>query len=275
MSTYAIGDLQGCYASLQTLLKKIRYNPCKDFLWFCGDIINRGPNSLACLDFVKAAVGAGEAVMVLGNHDLHFLAVAEGIKPQAKSDTLSALLNSSQQKSYIRFLRQQPLCHYDSKLDFLMVHAGLVPDWDKHDALAYAKQVETVLKNDRQYIEFLKNMYGNDPNQWDESLVGYERLRFITNVFTRIRFCSEQGELNLTNKSILGSQQDESLPWFQIPNRKSAKDKIIFGHWAALYEDWQDVKSNYLFPIDSGCVWGNALTALNLETYDYVSVSSV
>jgi bis(5'-nucleosyl)-tetraphosphatase (symmetrical) len=139
----------------------------------------------------------------------------------------------------------------------------------------YAKEVENALQDDAKYIDFLKNMYGNEPDKWDDALEGYERLRFITNVFTRIRFCSDAGELNLINKSVLGSQLDNTKPWFQIPHRKSAKDKIIFGHWAALYEHWPEVKTDFLFPIDSGCVWGNALTALNLETQEYTSLDNV
>ena len=275
MSTYAIGDLQGCYDSLQALLKKLRYNPQKDFLWFCGDLINRGPDSLGCLDFVRKAVTRGEAITILGNHDLHFLAVAENAAAELESDTLAVLLESPQREDCVTFLRQQPLCHYDANSDFLMVHAGLIPEWNKDDALMYAKEVEKVLQDDSKYVGLLKTMYGNEPDKWSETLAGYERLRFITNVFTRIRFCTESGELNLKDKGSLGSQQANTKPWFQIPNRKSAREKIIFGHWAALYENWDEVKSDYLYPIDSGCVWGNALTALNLETKEYISVGKV
>ncbi len=271
MSTYAIGDLQGCYQQLQQLLHKVNYSSEKDFLWFCGDLINRGPDSLKCLKFVKERVEAAEAVTVLGNHDLHFLAVAAGLKPSFATDTLDELLLDNHKYQFIDFLRQQPLCFYDTKLDFFLVHAGLIPQWDQQSALQEAGFVEKILLQDDNYETFLKHMYGDEPNGWRDNLPDIDRARFITNVLTRIRFCTPSGQLDLKHKGSLNSQPDHLLPWFQLPNRKSEKNRIIFGHWAQLYCDWEAIKTPKIFPIDSGCVWGNTLTALELETQTYYS----
>lgn len=273
MSTYAIGDTQGCYQTLRLLLEKIQYQPDKDFLWFCGDLINRGPESLNTLTFIKSLVESGEALTVLGNHDLHLLAVAEAIEPPREEDTFQDILNSPKKIELIDWIRQQALCHYDKNLNFFMVHAGLIPQWSVADALQFSNEVTEVLRDDKLYRDFLKNMYGNEPKQWSDDLTGFSRLRFITNVCTRLRFCTEDGVLNLKNKGILGSQTDKSIPWFTVENRKTKHDRIIFGHWAALYPNWNTIKTANLFPIDSGCVWGHGMTALCLETQQYFWVS--
>ncbi len=274
MSTYAIGDVQGCYSILQSLLKKINYQTDKDFLWFVGDLINRGPESLQALIFIKGLVEAGKALAVLGNHDLHLLAVAENFQSLQPEDTIQDILNSKQKNELVYWLRQQPLCHYDPHLNFFMIHAGLIPAWSAANALQYSKEVTDVLQNDQTYQYFLKNMYGDEPKQWSEQLNGISRLRFITNVCTRLRFCTAAGELSLKDKSVLGSQTANTIPWFDIANRKSQQDRIIFGHWAALYPNWDQVRTPNLFPIDSGSIWGNGLTAMCLETREYFWVKS-
>lgn len=273
MSTYAIGDTQGCYQALLSLLQKIHYRPDADFLWFSGDLVNRGPESLKTLLFIKNLVETGAALTVLGNHDLHLLALAENAAPLRTEDTIQDILAAPQRDSLAHWLRQQPLCHYDSTLNFFMVHAGLIPEWSIADALRLTAEVSQVLQDDQQYLEFLQQMYGNEPLQWSESLRGQARLRFITNVCTRLRFCSENGVLDLKNKGVVESKTADMLPWFAVPDRKTQKDKIIFGHWAALYPAWHSIKSPYVFPVDSGCVWGNGLTALCLETEEYFWVS--
>lgn len=274
MSTYAIGDVQGCYSTLQLLLKKINYNSENDYLWFVGDLINRGPESLQTLLFIKNLVTAGKALTILGNHDLHLLAVAENFESLRAEDTIQDILNSEYKEDLLYWLRQQPLCHYDPELNFFMIHAGLIPNWSIADALRYSKEVTEVLKNEKMYRQLLKNMYGDEPKQWSEQLLGEARLRFIINVCTRLRFCTEAGEMDLKNKGVLGSQSKNMLPWFKIVNRQSVNDRIIFGHWAALYPDWDQVKSQNLFPIDSGCIWGNGLTAMCLDTKEYFWVPS-
>ena len=269
MSTYAIGDVQGCYSTLLTLLKKINYQPEKDFLWFSGDLINRGPESLAALLFIKQLVDAGKALIVLGNHDLHLLAVAENFQSLHPEDTIQDILDSKHKEELLHWLRQQPLCHYDPQLNFFMVHAGLIPAWSIADAVRFSAEVSAVLQDENIYRDFLKNMYGDAPKQWSEQLTGIPRWRFIVNVCTRLRYCTATGELSLKDKGVLGSQAANTLPWFSIPQRQSKQDRIIFGHWAALYPAWGQVISPTLFPIDSGCIWGNGMTALCLETCEY------
>ncbi len=264
MATYAIGDLQGCYTALQNLLTKINYHPAKDFLWFAGDLINRGKQSLECLRFVKDAVTAGKALTVLGNHDLHLLAVANNLAPLKPSDSLHPILDAADFYELCFWLRQQPLFHYDSNTEFCLVHAGLPPQWDLAQAITCAAEISATLKSD-DYLLFLAEMYGNQPDHWQDNLHGINRLRFITNCFTRIRYCDSEGRLNLIAKGPLGTQPNNLLPWFQIPWRRHKNLKIIFGHWAALYENWQQLSNPNLFPLDSGCVWGNTLTALRLE----------
>ncbi len=258
MATYAIGDLQGCFDELQQLLVTIDYDPAHDTLWFAGDLINRGPKSLETLRFVK---GLGErAVTVLGNHDLHALAVAAGYGKKLTQDTLLPLLNASDSDELFAWLREQPLMHHDAELGYTMVHAGLLPQWDLVTAQACAAEVEVVLRGSG-YLEFLSQMYGNRPVHWSTELSGIERLRFITNVFTRLRFCSVAGELNLEDKGAPGSQRSGFEPWFDVAGRKNSELKILFGHWSMLkVGSYREV-----FALDSGCLWGGAMTALRLD----------
>lgn len=259
MSTYAIGDVQGCYTQLQQLLEKISFDPAADRLWFAGDLVNRGPDSLQVLRFVH---GLGEAaITVLGNHDLHLLAAWQGRQRHFKhSDTLQEVLAADDCDELCNWLRQQPLLHHDPVLDYLMIHAGLPPEWDLSTARRLAHELETVLRGN-EFPAFIEHMYGNQPARWDESLQGWERLRFAVNCFTRLRFCHADGTLDFTYKGSPDTTDGEILPWFSHPRRCSQKQRIVFGHWSTLglYH------GHNVHAIDSGCLWGGALTALRLE----------
>jgi bis(5'-nucleosyl)-tetraphosphatase (symmetrical) len=259
MSIYAIGDVQGCYDQLQRLLELIDFDPAKDRLWFAGDLVNRGPNSLEVLRFVKGL--GNRAVAVLGNHDLHLLAIAHGVeKHQDKNHSLDPILNAPDRDELIDWLQHRPLMFQHKKRDFNLVHAGLPPQWDISTALKLASEVEHVLQEDDAY-HFFQHMYGNHPDRWDPFLQGMERLRFITNCFTRLRYCDAKGALMLKDKGAPGSQQPGSIPWFELPNRASQHDRILFGHWSTLgYHN-----SNNVWALDSGCLWGGQLTALRIR----------
>jgi bis(5'-nucleosyl)-tetraphosphatase (symmetrical) len=269
MATYAIGDIQGCLEPLQCLLKKIAFNPAKDKLWLAGDLINRGPNTLATLRYLYKL--RDSITIVLGNHDLHFIAVYYGQRKQGKNDTLSELLRAPDCADLVYWLRQQKLVHHDSELAFTMVHAGIPPQWNLPEALARAAEVEVVLQSDAPE-EFLAGMYGNSPSRWNYDLVGIERLRVITNYFTRMRFCSASGELELQTKESADAAPAGFSPWFSFLNRKMRSDKIIFGHWAALEGN---TKTNNIYALDTGCVWGGSLTALCLEDETYFSCNCI
>jgi len=260
MATYAIGDIQGCYDELQQLLEQIAFNPKKDHLWFAGDLVNRGPKSLEVLRFVK---GLGDsATTVLGNHDFHLMALWKGYQRNAKeNDSLSAVLSASDCDELLEWLSHQPLMHHDAALGYSLVHAGLPPQWSIKQALKYSAEVEAVLKGD-QLDEFFTNMYGDKPNRWSEDLQGWDRIRFIVNCFTRIRFCNANGKLDLKMKGGLKSATEKFLPWFQIADRKSYKNPIIFGHWSTL----KGHRAKNIYAIDTGCLWGGSLTALRIDT---------
>lgn len=258
MSIYAIGDIQGCYAELQRLLEMIRFDPATDRLWFVGDLVNRGPDSLAVIRFVRAL--GEQALVVLGNHDLHLLALAAGNTRHAKKSTLHAILNAPDRDELLDWLRHRPLLHHDPEAGFTLIHAGLPPQWDLADARAYAKELESVLQGS-DCREYLHAMYGNQPVRWSADLRGMERLRFITNCLTRLRFCTSDGVLALAEKGDIGSQSAGLLPWFQVPGRRTQGERIIFGHWSTLgYREEDNV-----WAIDSGCLWGGALTAIRLD----------
>jgi bis(5'-nucleosyl)-tetraphosphatase (symmetrical) len=256
MAIYAIGDIQGCYDDLQRLLQKIEFNKKKDQLWFVGDLVNRGPKSLETLRFIKSLGDA--AVTVLGNHDLHLLAVAYDLSPVRGKDTLQAILQAEDKDELLDWLRRCPLLHYND--DFCLLHAGLPPQWDFNLAKKMAAKVEKQLRS-QHYFKFLKTMYGNEPDQWSEKLTEQEQLRFTVNCFTRMRFCDAQGRLDFKYNGKLGSQPEHLIPWFSAPNRKSSALKIIFGHWSAIgYHEAQQC-----YAIDTGCLWGRQLTALKLD----------
>lgn len=259
MSTYAIGDIQGCYSALRCLLDKIAFDPSKDRLWLAGDLVSRGPDSLDTLRFLK---NLGDSVtFVLGNHDLHLLALAEGIRQPHPGDALEPVLNAPDRDELLDWLRHGKVLHQDKRLGFVMVHAGIPPQWSLSQAVAHARELEAVLHSPH-YRDFLANMYGNQPNRWKNKLIGYDRLRVITNYFTRMRFCTEKGEMEFATKTGALDAPPGFAPWFVHPLRKTRDHRILFGHWAAL-EGKVDTPS--VFALDTGCVWGGSLSALRLE----------
>ncbi len=258
MATYVIGDLQGCYEPLRRLLDRIDFDPAKDRLWFVGDLVNRGPDSLACLRFVKS-LGQG-ALVVLGNHDLHLLARAEGETRNTRKDNLDDILTAPDRDELLAWLRGRPLMHHDPDKGFSMVHAGLPPQWDLAQALACAGELEAVLRGP-DYRDFLAGMYGDEPSLWSPELSGMERLRFITNCLTRMRYCDPQGRLDLTAKGHPGTQPPQALPWFRIPWRASRGERIVFGHWSTL--KW--LAEDNVWSLDTGCLWGGHLTAIRIR----------
>jgi len=261
MAIYAIGDIQGCYSELQELLKKIHFSTDKDILWFAGDLINRGPSSLETIRFIKSL---GEnAITVLGNHDLHALAVQAGIKKD-KRKSLADLLSAPDANALFNWLRRQPLIHHDSTVNFTLVHAGIPIEWDLESALAYGFELHQILSSDS-YLDFLKHMYGDHPDMWSDDLSGWDRMRYICNGFTRMRYCYQNGQLNLTEKNspdFVAKNSDENLiPWFEFENRKTKSENIIFGHWSTLGLKLE----NGIYALDTGCLWGNQLTALRID----------
>ncbi len=256
MATYAVGDIQGCFHSFQALLKKIQFNAAVDKLWLVGDLINRGSGSLEVLRWMFDHQSS--IVTVLGNHDLHTLVVSEGFVSPHRSDTIQPLLDAPDAPELLSWLRQQPLLHFEH--GHLMVHAGLLPQWTAINAKLLADEVHAALIADN-YRDFLKHMYGNQPVQWDEDLYGWDRLRVITNAMTRLRLCSQAGEMEFKFKGELKNRPEEYLPWFDIAHRASANTPIIFGHWSALGLH----VGNNIYALDTGCLWGGALTALRLD----------
>jgi len=258
VAVYAIGDLQGCYDELRLLLDAVRFNPKKDTVWFVGDLVNRGPKSLKTLRFVKSLEDA--AVCVLGNHDLHLLALAYvGSAPASRGD-LDRILRASDSDELIDWLRHQPLAHYDRELDTLMVHAGVIPQWTVKDVLARSREVEKVLRS-KHPEKFLSVMYGKKPNLWSGRLRGNNRLRFITNCLTRIRYRNSNGRLDFDEKLGPEFAPKKLKPWFEAPRRKTADTRIVFGHWSTL--GLMDRPG--LLALDTGCVWGGALSAVRLD----------
>ena len=210
----------------------------------------------------------------MGNHDLHLVAIAEGFMKQKKIDTLTPILDSPDKQKLIDWIRKQPFIHHDKELNFTMVHAGIPPQWDIQQALALASEVTQVLISD-DYFSFLKVMYGDTPDLWDENLTGSDRLRFIVNCFTRMRYLNEKNELNFTEKGAPGSQGNHLFPWFTINDRKSKHENIIFGHWSTVHSGTiTNFKSYNVYPVDTGCLWGGELTALRLEDKLLFTVAS-
>lgn len=259
MAVYAIGDVQGCFDELQSLLRLIHFNPRQDRLWFAGDLVNRGPKSLETLRFIKDL--GNRAVSVLGNHDLHLIAAAHGHPISGDDHTLDAILCAPDRDALINWLRQQPLLHHDDTLGYTMIHAGLPPQWDLALARRCAQEVESCLRGDR-FSDFIEHMYGNKPRQWSDDLSGWKRLRFTVNCLTRLRFCDDQGRLELEYKGPPGSQPPEYRPWFELPDRKSKDMNIVFGHWSTLGRR----NDAGVFPLDTACLWGGELTALRIDT---------
>ncbi len=257
MTVYAIGDVQGCFGELQSLIEKLDFNDSRDYLWFAGDLVNRGKQSLETLRFVRSL--GDRAITVLGNHDLHLLAVDAGFKKQ--TDDLAPILSAPDCRELLDWLRKQPLMHHDAQLGYTLVHAGLSPHWDLVTAQQCATELQDVLAGD-QYREFLAVMYGDEPTHWSESLAGWDRLRYICNCFTRIRYCDRQGALALHHKGSPDMTEDGFVPWFDVPERKNRDLNLVFGHWSTLGNHHQQG----VYALDTGCVWGGALTAMQLGT---------
>lgn len=263
MAVYAVGDLQGCLEPLQCLLEHVNFDPARDRLWLVGDLVNRGPQSLETLRFLYSI--RDSVTCVLGNHDLHMLAASRNIERLKKGDTLRPILEAPDRDDLLQWVRQQKLLHYDAERNVAMAHAGIPPQWTLKKALKLAAEVETVLLDDSLYHPFLDGMYGNEPNKWDSDLQGVARLRVITNYFTRMRFCTSDGKLDLKGKEGIDTALPGYAPWFKHPDRRTRDVKIIFGHWAALEGrcDEPDV-----YALDTGCVWGSAMTMLNVDTFE-------
>ena len=256
MATYAVGDIQGCFEALQRLLEKIAFERRSDRLWLVGDLVNRGPQSLEVLRFVKGLGSA--AVTVLGNHDLHLIMLAEGSSRLRDDDTLGAILAAPDRDELLAWLRGLPLMHVEQ--GFAMVHAGLLPQWSVTKARALAGEVEAALCASN-YRKFLAHMWGSEPAAWRDDLSGWARLRVIVNAMTRMRFCSPEGVMEFRSKGELASAPPGCLPWFEAPQRQSANHVLITGHWSAL---GLTLAPN-LLTLDSGCLWGGHLSAVRLE----------
>ncbi len=258
MAVYAIGDVQGCYQELCTLLKRLRFDRTRDTLWFTGDLVNRGPRSADVVRFVSAL--GNSAVSVLGNHDLHALALAAGVRRLTKTDTCSDLLEAADREALLDWLRARPLLHHDAGLGLTLIHAGLLPQWGLGAACAHAAEVETLLRGPG-YPELLRHMYDDSPDGWHETLRGWDRARVIINAFTRLRYCDRHGHMDLRPVGAPGSQPPSLLPWFQVPRRRSRDLTIVFGHWSTLGA-WQ---GDGVIALDTGCLWGGALSAARLD----------
>ncbi len=263
MALYFIGDLQGCHEPLQRLLQRIDFSPSRDTLYLLGDLVNRGPDSLAVLRTV-AQLG-DSAQSLLGNHDLHLLTVGYGLRKQHKGDTLDAILQAPDLDGLLDWVRHRHMALHIK--GWLLVHAGVLPQWTTAQTLALAEEVEQALRS-AQAVEFLRTMYGNSPACWDDSLTGYDRLRVIVNALTRLRFCTPQGVMEFKAKGSADATPLGYVPWFNVPGRLTADTPIAFGHWSTVSLDAPEgkpiMRQNTL-ALDTGCVWGNCLTAAKLS----------
>lgn len=259
MSTYAIGDLQGCYDDFRRLLDQLGFDPAADRILLAGDLVNRGPQSLACLRYARELGPA--CVAILGNHDLHLLAAAADRRRLKRGDTLTGILDAADAAELLAWLRSRPLAWSPEGEDLLLVHAGLPPQWDREQTLNLAGEVSALLSGSSG-DDFFAHMYGDQPDRWDESLSGWDRARFVVNCLTRLRYCDADGRLALRHKLGPGSQPDGLLPWFAVPGRRSAGTRIVFGHWSTLGQvHWPEHR---VWGLDTGCIWGGRLTALDV-----------
>lgn len=259
MATYAIGDLQGCYNEFQCLLEQLHFNPDKDQIWLAGDIVNRGPQSLKTLQHCYDL--RDNLITVLGNHDLHMLAVMNGAIEIKRKDNFEDVLNSPNRERLEEWLLTCPLMFEDT--DHVLTHAGIYPGWSLEQARCHAREVENVLKNDQLREEFFHNMYGNIPAQWNNALTTTDRWRTITNFFTRMRLIDDAGEIDLVHKESLETIPEGLTPWFNWNKRVPIEKTILFGHWAALEGN---TGNQQIIGLDTGCVWGNKLSAYCIET---------
>ncbi len=258
MAIYAIGDVQGCHDALARLLDALRIDPATDEIWFVGDLVNRGPQSLEVLRLVKSLGRA--ATVVLGNHDLHLLAAGLTGQGRGSGQNLRTVLDAPDHGELLDWLRTRPLAHYRADLNTLMVHAGVVPAWDQLQTVRLAREVEQVLKG-ADCAALLGAMYADEPARWAADLAGTPRLRFIINCLTRIRYCRSDGRLDFTANGPPGSQAPGLVPWFELPDRATRAVRVVFGHWSALGL----LQRVNLLGIDTGCVWGRSLTAVRLD----------
>ena len=265
MSHYVIGDIQGCHDEFRRLLDLIAFDPPRDRLWLVGDLVNRGPDSLGVLRTVKS-LGA-DAAMVLGNHDLHLLTVAAGHRKAHRHDTLDVVLHAPDRDELLTWLRTRPLVVREDNL--LMVHAGLLPSWTSATALMLSREVEAMLRSDA-HDDFLRHLYGDQPARWDDSLTGYDRLRVIVNACTRLRYCAADDTMELDEKRGPAHAPRGYAPWFAQPERKSAGVTVFCGHWSTL----DLLLAPRVAMLDSGCLWGGALTAIRLEDWRVFQVPS-
>lgn len=256
MAVYLIGDVQGCDEALERLLCMVDFSASRDTLHLLGDLVNRGPDSVAVLRRLMALEGAAHCV--LGNHDLHALAVAAGVRAPGRMDTLQGLLEASDRERLLGWLRHQAMAL--QACGVLMVHAGVLPQWSAADTLARAGELENVLRGPG-WLEFLKQMYGNEPTRWDDALQGLPRLRVIVNALTRLRFCTADGTMEFETKEGADGAPPGFMPWFDVPGRRTSDDVVAFGHWSSL--GWLD--RHDVIALDSGCVWGGCLSALRLQ----------
>ena len=262
MSTYAIGDVQGCYAELRSLLRECGFDSRRDRLWFAGDLVNRGPCSLDVLRFVT---DLGEkARVVLGNHDLHLVASARGARGLREKDTFHDVLEATDGEALVDWLRARPIVHHDPERGYVMAHAGIAPAWTIRDALGHGAELSRALRAP-DHPRLLAGMYGNEPDAWRDSLGGIERLRFITNAFTRMRYCRADGRLDFSETRPPGDQDPALTPWFTQRDGDADRARIVFGHWATLQLRTALPRSLHVRHVDTGCVWGGSLTALRLE----------
>lgn len=255
MTRHAIGDIQGCCDELRALLSRLGFCADRDRLWLVGDLVNRGPRSLEVLRLVRAL--GDNAVVVLGNHDLHLLAVACGCRGARRSDTLDGILRAPDRDTLLEWLATRPLAHFED--GDLLVHAGVVPQWTVETTLELAREVEHALRH--QPRNLFDHMYGDEPDRWSADLEGTDRLRFAINVMTRMRVCTDDGRINLRLKGKPPAADSPWRPWFDVPNRRTRATRIVFGHWSALGLIVRDD----VIGLDSGCVWGGALTAVDLD----------
>ncbi|MBN2647453.1 MAG: symmetrical bis(5'-nucleosyl)-tetraphosphatase [Thiotrichales bacterium] len=270
-NTYIIGDLQGCFDELQQLLQVIEYRPEQDELWFVGDLINRGPQSLECLRFVKEQCKAGHAKTVLGNHDFHLLAVYAGLdRFLSESDTLEPILRADDCDALVDWLRQQPLLIQHPQLDAVMVHAGIPPQWSLSQAKAYAAEAEQPLRADNWQTFVRDELFGNDDKKWTPKLSGWPRIRYIINAFARMRYCDQNGTLDFKLKGnpahdlarLAEKKRQGFQPWYTFGDRATRDTQIFFGHWSTL----GPLDGFNVHATDTGCLWGGQLTAYHLQS---------
>ena len=264
MTRYAVGDLQGCFKPLQCLLDEVAFSPEHDELWLVGDLVNRGPDSLQTLEYLHPLRHCLR--VVLGNHDLHTLALARGATTLGRHASLEALLQSSELGNYMAWFRTLPLCIRADQGDYVMTHAGIPPIWTTPQALAYSAEISSALQHDDTLDDFLRDMYGDEPALWSETLSGTTRLRTLTNYFTRMRCCSEDGTLDLAYKGVVEEIPPGMAPWFRWAESEPRGETQLFGHWAAL--EGQTGRADCI-ALDTGCVWGRRLTLLNMDTREF------